>query len=80
MDPRRNPYAPGAVAPRCRKGGGQICLAGEPGQFAGPLLVGSLVGLHWAAAAIFAVIAIAPLLAALAFSRTTPSTHQAPLQ
>jgi hypothetical protein len=42
-------------------------------RFAGPLLVGGLVGLHWAAAAIFAVIVSAPLLAALAFSKTAPA-------
>jgi len=49
-------------------------------RFAGPLLVGGLVGLHWAAAAIFAVIVSAPLLAALAFSKTAPNTHRAPLK
>jgi predicted lipid-binding transport protein (Tim44 family) len=42
--------------------------AGRLGQFAGPLAVGVLVGMHWPVKAIFAAIAVAPMLAAIAMA------------
>jgi AAHS family 4-hydroxybenzoate transporter-like MFS transporter len=42
--------------------------AGRLGQFAGPLLVGGLVGMHWPVKAIFAAIAAVPMLAAIAMA------------